>query len=136
MSDDKKTSASTTARKIWLAGIGAYGRAFSEAQDMLKDVTGKSNEIFDDLVQKGEGIEKAVEIKGKQVMKKTGAGFDIDERIQSMRSRLSGGSAENVEIEARLDAIEAKLDMILKELKPKKRASTKRATTKKTAAKS
>ena len=40
MPDDKKRSNTETARRIWLAGIGAYGRAFTEAQEALKDVTG------------------------------------------------------------------------------------------------
>jgi len=38
----KKRSGTDTARRIWLAGIGAYGRAFTEAQEALKDVTGGS----------------------------------------------------------------------------------------------
>ena len=61
--DDKKRSNTETARRIWLAGIGAYGRAFTEAQEALKDVTGKGSEIFEDLVQKGQVIEKVVEVK-------------------------------------------------------------------------
>ena len=57
MSKDKKRSSAESARRIWLAGIGAYGRAFTEAQEAIKDVTGKGSEIFDELVQKGEMLE-------------------------------------------------------------------------------
>jgi len=137
MPDDKKRSNTETARRIWLAGIGAYGRAFSEAQEALKDVTGKSSEIFEDLVQKGQVIEKVVEVKGKTMMDKAAVpSFDLDDRIKAMRSRLSGGDTDH-DFEDRLSVLEAKLDRILELLepakakakKPVKRASTKRART-------
>lgn len=48
------------ARKIWLAGVGAYGRVFTEAQDRLGKVTGAANEMFDQLVEKGEQVEDLV----------------------------------------------------------------------------
>ena len=140
--EDKKRSNTETARRIWLAGIGAYGRAFSEAQEALKDVTGKSSEIFEELVQKGQGIEKVVEVKGKSMMDKAAMpNFDLDDRLKAMRSRLSGGGDGDTDLEARLSVVEAKLDRILALLepakaksktpakKPVKRASTKRATT-------
>ena len=121
--DNKPRSNSETARRIWLAGIGAYGRAFTEAQEALKDVTGKSSEIFDELVQKGAMIEKVVEVKGKNMMEKTSVpNLDIDERIKAMRARLSrtdkGDEANEANIEARLDSLEAKMDKILQILDP------------------
>ena len=131
---NKKRSNTETARRIWLAGIGAYGRAFTEAQEALKDVTGKGSEIFDELVQKGEVIEKVVEIKGKSMMDKASApSFDLDDRIQAMRSRLFRGDMGETDFEDRLSAVEAKLDKILTLLepqkKPPKKASKKRAST-------
>jgi len=132
--DSKSRSNSETARRIWLAGVGAYGRAFSEAQEALKDVTGKSSEIFDELVQKGAMIEKVVEVKGKNMMDKASVpNFDIDDRIKAMRSRLSrNDSGADTDIEARLASVEAKLDKVLKLLEPKKavkKPSAKRAKT-------
>ena len=134
--DDKK-GAGETARRIWLAGLGAYGKAFSEASESLKDVTGKTSEVFEDLAQKGEMIEMAVSSKRKELMKKAGVpSFDFDERIAKMRSRLSGGGGEasSSEIEilsARIDEMDAKLDQILKLLsKPAKTTTTKRTTKK------
>ena len=145
-SDDKKRSNTETARRIWLAGVGAYGRAFSEAQEALKDVTGKGSEIFDELVKKGEVIEKVVEVKGKSMMDKAPVpSFDLDERIQAMRARLSRSDAGDTDFEDRLSTVEAKLDKIIQLLEPKtpvkkpvKKSSTKRTTTvrtKKSAAK-
>lgn len=129
---DEKKGATETARRIWLAGLGAYGKAFSEASESLKDVTGKTSEVFEDLAQKGEMIEMAVSHKRKELMKKAGVpSFDFDERIAKMRSRLSGGSdassADIEALEARMDAMDAKLDKILKLLsKPTKTTTTKR----------
>ena len=130
----KKRSNSDAARRIWLAGIGAYGRAFSEAQEALKDVTGGTSRVFDELVQKGEMIEKAVELKSKDLMDKANMpSFNMDERIQKMRSRLARGEemAEDLsDIEARLDRLDAKLDEVLAALKPAKpKAKPKRKTT-------
>jgi len=78
--DKKKRSSTETARRIWLAGIGAYGRAFTEAQGALKDVTGKSSEVFDDLVQKGEIIEK--------VLSDNGRLNEIENKIAALTARL------------------------------------------------
>lgn len=134
MTDKKKRSSTESARRIWLAGIGAYGRAFTEAQEALKDVTGKGSEVFDDLVQKGEMLEMVGKAKGKEALEKAQIpsfdmpDFDIDDRIKAMRSRLSRSGKDEVgtaEYEDRLTAIEAKLDRILDLLEPKKPARKK-----------
>ena len=144
MAKDKKRSSTESARRIWLAGIGAYGRAFSEAQEALKDVTGKGSDIFDELVQKGEMLETVGKTKGKEILDKAQLpdfdmpDFDIDDRIQAMRDRLSRGgkdSAPSGDYEVRLAAVEAKLDKILALLEPKnpaKKKTVKRATTTRT----
>lgn len=132
---DEKRGTGETARRIWLAGVGAYGRAFSEAQEALKDVTGKTSEVFDDLVQKGEMIEMAVSSKRKDLMKKAGVpSFDMEDRIAKMRSRLSRGEdvAQDISsLEARMNEMDAKLDTIIKLLsKPAKTTTTKRTSKK------
>ena len=48
------------AGKIWLAGVGAYGRIFSEAQGQVGKVTGTANEMFEQLVATGEQVEHVV----------------------------------------------------------------------------
>ena len=133
MADKKKKRTNTdTARRIWLAGIGAYGRAFTEAQEALKDVTGGTSRVFDELVQKGELIEKAVELKSKDLMDKAGMpSFNMDERIQKMRSRLARGEemAEDLgEIYERLDRLEQKLDKLLEAHAPPAKPKAKRTT--------
>lgn len=121
------------ARKIWLAGIGAYGRAFSEAQESLAKMTGGSSKLFDELVEKGEEIEHTVEQHGRQLAKRVKETTpSIDDRIRAMRERLQAGYEDTsrlAAIEARLDAIESKLDRLLADAKPPaKRKSTKRKT--------
>ena len=57
MSDDKgnvSDKASEIAKNIWLAGLGAYGKAFDEAQDRLDKVSKEPPRLFKDLVKKGE----------------------------------------------------------------------------------
>lgn len=127
---DKKRSGTDTARRIWLAGIGAYGRAFTEAQEAIKDVTGEASDVFDNLVQKGEMIEIAVQSKRKDMMSKVGVpdfempDIDVSERIEKMRSRLQSrqSGSDLSHIEAHLERIEAKLDELLAAKAPKKPA--------------
>ena len=45
------------AYKIWLAGVGAYGRAFEGAAQSAAKVAEGSTEMFDDLVKRGAKIE-------------------------------------------------------------------------------
>ena len=120
-SDDEKDMV----RKIWLAGIGAYGRAFSEAKGAVDSLTGKSSAVFDELVQKGQVLEavgkyKAEEFigKGKSAVSDIKPDLDIDDRIAKMRARLSGKGQSNSEhhLAERVDAIEAKLELILAKL--------------------
>lgn len=141
MSDKKKKNRTNmeTARRIWLAGIGAYGRAYNEAQEAIKEMSGETTRVFDDLVEKGEVLEMAVTAKRKEIMDKAKVpdmkmpNFDVpdlnmEDRIAKMRSRLMRGDdvAEDMNaMDARLEAIEAKLDKVLTLLEPKKPAPKK-----------
>lgn len=136
------------ARRIWLAGVGAYGRAFDEGRDMARSLTGnlsdKTSDAFETLAERGEKIEMAAKVKGAQLAgKASGLSEDlqntlaIDDRIQAMRDRLSGGGGSDDRIdavEARLARIEAKLDTLLGTAKkaPAKRTATKRTATQRT----
>ncbi len=160
-SSDKKNAADKdTIRKIWLAGIGAYGRAVTEAKGAVDSLAGKGSEVFDELVQKGEMLEtvgkyKASELvgKGKAAVEDIKPDFEIDDRIAKMRARLSGAAEKRDDrLAARVDQLEAKLDAILEKLDigdaapkkkaparkraaPKKKMTTQKTKTKKPAAK-
>jgi polyhydroxyalkanoate synthesis regulator phasin len=143
-----------TIRKIWLAGIGAYGRAVTEAKGAVDTLAGKGSEVFDELVQKGEMLEtvgkyKANELvgkgselvgKGKAAVEDITPDFEIDDRIAKMRARLSGAAEKRDDrLTARVDRLEAKLDAILEKLDigdaaPKKPATRKKAPARKRAA--
>ena len=58
--ETKMTFDGDIARKIWLAGVGAYGRAYDEAQGAAEKFAAGANQTFDDLVAKGEKLEDVV----------------------------------------------------------------------------
>ena len=78
------------ARKIWLAGLGAYAKAGQDSAD-----------YFNELVKAGEGIEK----KGKKL---------VDEQVEAANSQIDSvkssvtGVKEKVEVQ--LDKIEQAFD--------------------------
>lgn len=120
-----------TARRIWLAGIGAYGRAFTEAQEQVAKLTGESARVFDDLVAKGEEIERKVEKGRRKVAERMGpAGASFEERIRKMRERI-GHLGEDPALEERIAALEARVARLEAGTGAKPRA--KRKTTKKKA---
>ena len=136
----KTPSDKDTVRKIWLAGIGAYGRAVTEAKGAVDSLAGKGSEVFDELVQKGEILEtvgkfKASELvgKGKAAVEDIKPDFELDDRIAKMRARLSGAAEKRDDrLSARVDTLEAKLDAILDKLDigdaaPKKKTSVRKA---------
>ncbi|MEP3654001.1 MAG: phasin family protein [Litorimonas sp.] len=136
----KTPSDKDTIRKIWLAGIGAYGRAVTEAKGAVDTLAGKGSEVFDELVQKGEMLEtvgkyKANELvgKGKAAVEDITPDFEIDDRIAKMRARLSGAAEKRDDrLAARVDQLEAKLDAILDKLDIGEAAPKKKSPARKT----
>ena len=109
----KDDAASETARRIWLAGIGAYGRAFSEGQESLARLSGNAARVFDELVAKGEAIEKQVDDRRRKMTARIapGAAAAFDERVKKMRERL-GLLADPSELRDDLAALEARVAAI------------------------
>ena len=136
------------ARKIWLAGIGAYGKAFTEGREILKTASERGSEVFEDLVKKGEELEGDVDSKAREVMDDVRAqvseatkDLNLDDRISKMRARIKreGRSAAR-DMETRMDDLEAKLGELLDALdggksKPEPTRAKAKTTTKKTPAK-
>ena len=48
------------ARKIWLAGVGAYDRIYAETQGAVEKLAASAGETFEELVVKGEEVEERV----------------------------------------------------------------------------
>ena len=54
----KINEAEEMARKIWLAGLGAYGKSVEEAQGRYEKLSEEANKMFDELVTKGEKLDR------------------------------------------------------------------------------
>ncbi len=117
------------AHKIWLAGVGAYGRAFSEARDGALKLNAGSAEIFEDLVKRGEAIEGDVLSRissnerianvSSRVAKVAGVASKIqkkqrerlEDRMTRMRNLLGLGKKNS-----KVDALHAKIDHLEEEI--------------------
>lgn len=120
MTDDQDKD-EDMARRIWLAGIGAYGRAFGEAQEAAGKLGKESVRLFDEMVSRGKKIEEQVSERvtetGKKLMPQ--GSTSMEERIKRMRTAL-GMETDTSQQGGRLDRLEAdvaamntKLDHIL-----------------------
>ncbi len=132
---DKPKKDMDVARKIWLAGIGAYGRAIGDATEAYAKMGRETTKVFEDLVGKGEELEGKVSMAAKayvpEFAEKQRA--QVEDRMERMKaalglSEVTADQQENIErIEARLDAMEEKIDAILaaveKPKAPRKRTS-------------
>jgi poly(hydroxyalkanoate) granule-associated protein len=107
------------AKKIWLAGLGAYGKAFDGASEQLDKIneqyekmSKETSEFFDDLVAKGKKLDSENHDKLSEAKEKTTS--TIEERIAKVRSSFSfGGNADVAELTAKVDALAAKVDALL-----------------------
>jgi hypothetical protein len=81
--------AQENARNVFLAGLGFYGKAYDEAQTRMKVRREKAEDLFNELVKRGEKVEKDA--------KKALKDFDLPELNLADREEI------RKEIEARLD---------------------------------
>jgi hypothetical protein len=112
-------------RKVWLAGIGAYGRAIGDAQGVYAKMGKETSKAFEDLVGRGESLEAKVTDVAKhyapkmasETVKTTVDGFS--ERLERMKATLgltevaAQQSDQLTTLSDRLDRMEGKLDAIL-----------------------
>ena len=140
--------ASEIAKNIWLAGIGAYGKAADEAQDRLEKAGVETPKLFLDLVKAGTALEESAR-EGLKTTKRASKS-SVEERINKVREnfnlqRLGRGEAVS-ELQAKVDLISKKLDLLTTALTesgaikvpnkpPRKKAAPKKVAKRKTAAK-
>ena len=146
MSDDKNKvtdKASEIAKNIWLAGVGAYGRAVDEAQTNLKKATPTPPKLFRDLVKAGSALEEeATEVRAAALS-------SVEERISQVRENFHMQRLARIEdlegLHNKVDKLTRKVDALTRLIKDqekpnkpvaKKTAATKAAPRKKAAAKS
>jgi len=83
----KINEAEEMARKIWLAGLGAYGKSVEEAQGRYEKLSEEANKMFDELVTKGETND--VENRVADVRKKLGLDSEpADQRIEELSAKI------------------------------------------------
>ena len=118
---DVTNQARELAKSIWLAGLGAYGRAYDEAHDRYEKASKETPRLFTDLVDKGSRLESQAREKLGEVTS-IGKTISIEERISKMRASLGFGhtaSVDDVErLEKKLDALSKKVDALAKANKP------------------
>jgi len=124
MSDKSKKDMDIT-RKVWLAGIGAYGRAIGDVQEAYAKMGKETSKVFDELVGRGEDLEDKAKHVAKNYTPKMAeetvrATVDtVSDRMDRMKAALglTEAAAEQQDqitgIEARLDIMESKIDAIL-----------------------
>ena len=120
--------ASDVAKNIWLAGLGAYGKAFDEAHDRYEKVSKETTRLFDELVVKGKKFEDNTQ--GKLSDAKEKSSTSIEDRIAKVRKNLgfSDRSFSTLdELSQKVDELSAKLDVLIEateaQSKPKKSAA-------------
>jgi polyhydroxyalkanoate synthesis regulator phasin len=89
MADDKtkvSDKASKIAKNIWLAGVGAYGRAVDEAQGRMEKAGVEPPKLFKDLVKAGAALEE--EARG-ALEAGHAARSSVEERIQRVRDNFN-----------------------------------------------
>ena len=127
--------ASETAKNIWLAGLGAYGKALDEAQDQFDKVTDKVNKestrLFDELVAKGKKLESETSEKLTEAKEKSSA--NLEDRLTQVKESLTFTSKAAQQSD-QLDEVSKKLDLIIEALGAKK-APAKKKTAKAASAK-
>lgn len=144
MSDDKNKvtdKASEIAKNIWLAGVGAYGRAVDEAQSSLKKATPQPPKLFRDLVKAGTALEEEASDA------RSAAISSVEERIAQVRENFHMQRPARVEdlasLHAKVDKLSRKVDALTRLVKAqdatpkpavKKKAATKKAPAKRKAA--
>ena len=126
--------ASDLAKNIWLAGLGAYGKALDGAKDEYKTVSDKVNKestrLFDELVAKGKKLEGETTDKLSEVKEKSSA--NLEERLSQVKETLTFTSKTD-ELADQVEEISKKLDLVIEALGAKKAPAKKTATKKATA---
>ena len=100
---NKINQAEDFARKIWLAGLGAYGKSIDEAQGQYEKLTTEASKMFNDLVSKGETLETEAKDKFKETTS------EVETRVSEVRKKL-GLDADDTD--QRIDELSAKIDAL------------------------
>ena len=109
MIKEKAATAEEMARKVWLAGLGAYGKGYEEVKGRFEALSTDSNNLFDELVVKGEKLETEGKGKVKEVQTKVAAKTEIETRIETVRTKLG---LNNTDADQKIEELSAKIDAL------------------------
>jgi Na+/phosphate symporter len=136
MADEKNKvtdKASEIAKNIWLAGVGAYGKAVEEAHGRLEKAM-EPPKLFRDLVKAGAALEEDAR------ESTLAARHTVEERINRVRENFHNQRPARIEdllaLHKKVDQLTRKVDHLSKVLAEKSVGSTSRSKTHKTAHKS
>ena len=117
VSDDKSDKSKVTdkageiARNIWLAGVGAYGRAVDEAQDRMEKAGVETPKLFRDLVKAGAALEDEAR---KGLNSGRNARNSVEERIhrvrESFQMQLPARGEDLLALHEKIDRLTRKVD--------------------------
>ena len=119
MSDEKNKvtdKASEIAKNIWLAGVGAYGKAVDEAQGRLERAM-EPPKLFRDLVKAGSALEEDA----RGAMEATAsAKSSVEQRINRVRENFHMQRPARIEdiaaLQKKVDQLTRKVDKLAKAL--------------------
>jgi len=109
MIKEKAANAEDMARKVWLAGLGAYGKGYEEVKGRFEALSTDSNKLFDELVIKGEKLETEGKDKVKEVQTKVAAQTEIETRIETVRNKLG---LNNTDSDKKIEELSDKIDAL------------------------
>ncbi|RLA48546.1 MAG: hypothetical protein DRQ97_03795 [Gammaproteobacteria bacterium] len=120
MSDKKSKvtdKASEIAKNIWLAGVGAYGKAVEDAQGRLEKVGMEPPKLFRELVKAG----SALEDDARGALETTAAArSSVEERINRVRENFHMQRPARIEdlnaLQKKVDQLTRKVDKLSKAL--------------------
>ena len=119
MSDEKNKvtdKASEIAKNIWLAGVGAYGRAVDEAQGRLERAM-EPPKLFRDLVKAGSALEEDAR---SALEASAAAKNSVEQRINRVRENFHMQRPARIEdiaaLQKKVDSLSRKVDKLAKAL--------------------
>lgn len=114
MSDEKNKvtdKAGEIAKNIWLAGVGAYGRAVDEAQGRLEKAGVETPKLFRDLVKAGAALEDEAR---DALQAGQSARSSVEERISRVRENFNlqrpARGEDLLALHEKIDRLSNKLD--------------------------
>ncbi len=116
------------AHKIWLAGVGAYGKAYDVASEGVGKVSGQGEVLFEDLVARGEEIENDVRARlqsNTAIAKMTEQMNRVAEEAVKVRGRVAEATSPATEAVSKFQAeqrerLEARMERMREALGLKK----------------